>query len=171
MQRAKEQAMAEFSARAGPAKSVPPDTLQLRVESENYQPPVDAEGDQVTGTIGATASVVAWDNQSLNNLVQKIVLAKYGPQYDLPMSQLRLPPPEVQEAQNQHMRVKVRADAIVVQTVDPGEIAGRLRGKSSAEAQSILESLPGVAGSPRIELSPPWAPWAYRVEVGVSAPK
>src|SRR5204863_8860931 len=90
MLRAKEQAMAEFSARAGQAKSTPGDTLQLRVESENYQPAVDAEGDQVTGTMGISASVVAWDNQSLNSLVQKMLLSKYGPPYDLPMSQLRL---------------------------------------------------------------------------------
>jgi hypothetical protein len=174
LQRAREQAMAEFTNRAGSAKSVPPNSLQLRVEGENYQPPIDAEGDQLSGTITASATVVAWENQgpnSLNSLVQKMMLSRFGPEYDLPLGQLRLPPPEVLDAQNQRIRVKVRADAVVVHTLDSEQIAAELRGKSGAEARSILQGLAGVAGSPRIDVSPPWAPRAFRVEVAVAAPK
>jgi hypothetical protein len=173
-QRAREQAMAEFLNRAGTAKSVPPNTLQIRVEAENYQPPVDAEGDQLSGTITASATVVAWENQgpnSLNTLVQKMMLSKFGPEYELPLDQLRLPPPEVLDGQNQRMRVRVRADAVVVHTLDSDQIASELRGRSRAEARSILQDFDGVSGPPRVEVSPPWAPRAFRVEVAVAAPK
>jgi len=64
-----------------------------------------------------------------------------------------------------------RADALVVRSLDSGQIEDRLRGKSSAEARSLLEGLNTLAGSPRVEINPAWAPRAYRVEVTVSAPK
>jgi hypothetical protein len=174
IQRAREQAMAEFTSRGGQAKSVPPDTLQLRVDSENYQPPVEAEADQLSGTITVSANVVAWDNEgpnSLNALVQKMLMSKYPPPYELPLSQLRLTPPEVLDSQNQRMRVRVRAEALVVHTLSPEEITSRLRGKSGSEARTILQNVPGLAGQPRIDVSPPWAPRAFRIEVAVAAPK
>ena len=170
-QRAREQALAEFANRGGQAKSVPSTTLQLRVEAENYQPPVDGEGDQLSGTMTVAASALAWDNQTLNTLVQKALLSSYGPEYELPMSQLRLPPPEVLDAQNQRVRLKLRADAVIVRTLDPEQIATQLRGKSGGEARSILQDTPGVAGPPRVDMEPAWAPRAFRVNVAVSAPK
>lgn len=171
LQRAREQAMAEFQARGGAAKSVPSASLQLRVENETYQPAVEAEADQLTGTLGIAAGAVAWDNQALNALVQNMILGGFGPDYQLPLTQLRLPPPEVVGTDGQKIKVRVRADALVVRLIDPSQIEDRLRGKSSAEARSVLESLTGLAGSPRVEISPAWAPRAYRVEVTVSAPK
>jgi hypothetical protein len=118
-----------------------------------------------------SASALAWDNQGLNSLVQKMLLSDYSPEYDLPMNQLRLPPPEVPDAQNQRLRVKIKADAVIVRTLDADQIATLLRGKSGGEARSILQDVPGVAGPSPIEISPPWAPRAFRVDVAVSAPK
>ena len=171
LQRAREQAIAEFQARSGSAKSVPPDTLQMRVENENYQPAVETEADQLNGSMGVSASAVAWDNQGMNTLVQRMILAGFGEDYQLPLNLLRLPPPEVMGVEGQRMKVRIKADALVVRSVDPNPIEDRLRGKSSAEARSVLESFPGLAGAPRVEISPAWAPRAYRIEVAVSAPK
>src|SRR5262249_27889905 len=126
---------------------------------------------QLSGTMSVSASVIAWDNQGLNGLVQKMLLDRYGPRYDLPMSQLRLLPPEVLDAQNGRMRVKVKADAMVVYAVDPEPLVAGLRGQSSDEARAFLTTHPGLAGSPRIEITPSWAPRAYRVEVAVATPK
>jgi hypothetical protein len=174
MARARDEALSKFLALGGAAKSVPPDTLQLRVESENYQPPVDAEGEQLSGTMTVAASIVAWDNEgsnSLNALVQKMLLSSFGPEYELPLSQMRLPPPEVIDSQNQRMRVRVRADALVVHTLNPDQLALALRGKSGSEARTILQGVPGLAGAPRIDINPSWAPRAFRIEVAVAAPK
>jgi hypothetical protein len=46
-----------------------------------------------------------------------------------------------------------------------------LRGKSAAEARSLLLAVPGLAGSARVEITPEWAPRAYQVEVTVAPPK
>ena len=58
-----------------------------------------------------------------------------------------------------------------VRTLDPEQIATQLRGKSGGEARSILQDTPGVAGPPRVDMEPAWAPRAFRVNVAVSAPK
>ena len=171
LQRAREQALAEFQARGGAAKSVPSETLQIRVENENYQPSVEAEAVQLSGSIAASATAVAWDNQALNTLVQRMILGGFGSEYELPLDLLRLPPPEVLEFQNQRAKVRLRAEALVVRSVDPDPIEERLRGKSSNEARGLLESFPGLAGTPRVEISPNWAPRAYRIEIQVAAPK
>ena len=171
LQRAREQAMAEFQARGGAAKSVPADTLQIRVENENYQPAVEAEAVQLSGSMGVSATALAWENQALNTLVQRMILGGFGPEYELPLNLLRLPPPEVLDVQGQRLKVRVRAEATVVRSVDPDPIEDRLRGKSHGEARATLESLPGLAGTPRVEISPSWAPRAYRIEVQVSSPK
>jgi hypothetical protein len=170
VQRAREQAQAEFGARGGEAKSVPGVSVQVKIDSENYQPGIEAEGEQLTGTMTANASAVAWENQALNALVQKMLLSSYGPDYVLPLNQLRLTPPEVLEYQEGKVRLRIRADAVVVRTVDPAPIAEALRWKSDSEARTVLGESPGLADA-SIELSPPWAPRALRVEVDVATPK
>ena len=169
--RAREQAVAQFGARGGAAKSMPTTMLQVKLESETYTPSVDTESDQLSGTMTVSASIVGWDNQGLNSLVQKMLLDHYGPRYDLPMNQLRLLPPEVLNAQNGRMRVRVKADAMVVYNVDTDPVVSGLRGKTADEARAFLGSQPGLGGAPRIEISPSWAPRAYRIEVAVAAPK
>jgi hypothetical protein len=171
LERAREQAMVEFRSRGGSAESVPSNTLQIKVEAESYQPPVEAEGELLSGTMILSASALAWDNQGLNALVQQMLLARYGGDYDLPMSQLRLQPPEVLGTQSQRLRLKVVAQALAVHTVDAESISEQLRWKSGAEARSVLRAIPGLSGVPRIEMTPAWMPRAYRVEVDVAVPK
>jgi hypothetical protein len=170
-QRAREQAAAQFAARGGAAKSMPTTMLQVKLESENYTPAVDTESDQLSGTMTVSASIVGWDNQGLNSLVQKMLLDSYGPRYDLPMNQLRLLPPEVLNAQNGRLRVRVKADAMVIYTVDTDPVVAGLRGKTADEARAFLGGQPGLGGAPLIEINPAWAPRAYRIELAVAAPK
>jgi hypothetical protein len=170
IQRARDQAQAEFGARGGEAQSVPAATVQVKVDSESYQPGIEAEGEQLSGTMAVNASAVAWNNQALNALVQKMLLASYGSDYALPLNQLRLTPPEVLEYQEGKIRLRLTADAVVTRTIDPAPIAEALRWKSDREARALLGEAPGLAGA-QVELSPPWAPRALRVEVNVAAPK
>ena len=170
LQRAREQALAEFAARGGEASSIPAVSVDVKVESESFKPAIEAEGDQLSGSMTVSASAVGWKNQSLNELVQTMLVARFGPDFELPIEQLRLTPPEVLENQDGLMRLRIKADAMVVHKVDPGPVAEQLRWKSGSEARSLLASVPGVSGA-RVDLSPPWAPRALRVEVDVAAPK
>jgi Baseplate J-like protein len=169
--RAREQALAELYARAGSERSLVQPSVRLRPEGESFEPGVDAESEQVNGRLTLIASAVVFPNAEFNAMVRNVFLAAAGPGFDLPVSQLGVGTPEVLGVEDQRVRLMTRSDAVMVRQVDADDIAEQLRWTSMAEARSLLGRLDGVAGAPRIELSPAWAPRAYRVEVAVAAPR
>jgi hypothetical protein len=169
--RAREQALAELYARAGGDRSLVQQSVRLRPEGESFDPGVDAEADQVNGRLAVVASAVVFINNDFNGIVQKTFLATAGPGFDLPISQLGVGTPEVLGVDEQKVRIRTRSTAGLVRQVNPDELAEQLRWTSPSEARSILTRTDGLSGAPRIDLSPDWAPRAYRVEVSVMAPK
>ena len=169
--RAREQALAELFARAGSGRSLVQQSVRLRPEGESFEPGIDAEAEQVNGRLSLVATAVVFANAEFNAMVQKVFLAQAGPGFDLPMAQLAVGTPQVVRMEDQRVRLKTTSDALIVRQLNADEIAEQLRGKSSGEARSLLTRSDGLAGAPRVELSPAWAPWAYRVEVAVAAPR
>ncbi|MBA2446569.1 MAG: baseplate J/gp47 family protein [Chloroflexi bacterium] len=165
--RAREQALAELYARTGPDRSFVQQSVQLRNEGEAFDPGVDAEADQVNGRLALSATAVVFKNSEFNGLVQSIFMGQAGPGFDLPVSQLSVGTPQVLEVQNQRVRLRTSSQATLVRQVNADELAEQLRGKTPAEARSLLARFDSLAGAPRIDISPPWAPRAYRVEVAV----
>ncbi len=163
--RAREQALAELYARAGSERSLVQPSVKLRTEGESFDPGVDAEAEQVNGRLAVVATAVVFVNADFDALVQKIFLAGAGGGYDLPRSQLAVGVPQVLGMDDQKVRIKTSSDGTMVRQLNANAIAEQLRGKSSAEASSLLTKMDGLAGPSRVELSPSWAPWAYRVEV------
>lgn len=169
VKRAQDQLMQEFTAQAGPDKSVPPHTLKVRVENEVYEPPLDAEGDQVTAKLMVAATVTSFANLDLNRLAQQMMLSSAPAGYDLPMDQMRLNPPEVTEAVDQRMQLRISGSALLTRGIDVNALEQSLRGKSPTEAASILQSSPDLSGATsQVELTPAWAPRAFRVDVALS---
>ena len=161
--------MQEFQAQAGPERSVPPHTLSLRVENESYDPPQDAEGEQVTARLMVAATVTSFSNSELNRLAQQMLVAAGPAGYDLPLDQLQLAPPMVTDASDQHMQLRVIGEGLMVKSVDISGVASALRGKSQKDATSYLGSSPDLAGATsQIELTPSWAPMAFRVDVALA---
>lgn len=170
--RAVEKAASDFRAKGGGAKSVPITSVKVQLETEKLDQAVGAQVDSLTGRATYLATATGWDNQALNELVQRVVLARNGGElWRLPLSQLRLPPPNVLGAQDQKISVRMEADATLIRALDPDVIQGQLRGKSYDEAVEALRSVQGLAGPARVEVTPVWAPRAYRVDVAVAAPK
>ncbi|MCC7103985.1 MAG: baseplate J/gp47 family protein [Chloroflexi bacterium] len=170
--RGTEKAVSELTQKAGGAKSIPSQTVKLRVENQNIDQAVGAQADAVTGRATFTATALGWDNQGLNELVQKVIVARNGGDlYSLPLSQLRMPPPAVIGVQDNQIKVRLDADALLVRTIESDLIQSAVRGKSADEARDVLRTLPGLAGPARVEVVPNWAPRAYRVRVDVAAPK
>jgi hypothetical protein len=169
--RAREQALAELYARAGGDRSLVQASVRLRPEGESFDPGVDAEADQVNGRFAVVASAVVFNNSDFNGMVQKTFLASAGPGFDLPISQLGVGTPEVLGVDEQKVRIRTKSTAGLVRQVNAEELTEQLRWKSPAEARAILARTDGLSGAPRIDLSPDWAPRAYRVEVSVLAPK
>jgi hypothetical protein len=169
--RAREQALAEIYARAGSERSLVQQSVQLRVDGEAFEPGVDAESQQLNGRMALVATAVVFANADFNALVRQTFLAQAGPGFDLPVSQLGVGTPQVLNVQNQQVRIKTASEATMVRQINPDEIAEQLRGKSASEARALLARMDSLAGAPRIEVSPSWAPRAYRVEVAVAAPR
>jgi hypothetical protein len=169
--RARDQALAELYARAGGDRSLVQQSVKLRPEGEAFDPGADAEADQVNGRFAVVASAVVFVNADFNNLVQKTFLATAGPGYDLPISQLGVGTPEVIGVDDNKVRIRTKSQAGLVRQISGDDLVQQLRWKSPAEARTILSRTEGLSGAPRVELSPDWAPRAYRVEVTVQAPK
>ncbi len=169
--RAREQALAELYARAGGERSLVQQSLRLRPEGESFEPGIDAEADQVNGRVSVVATAVVFNNAEFNGMVQKLFLAGAGPGFELPVAQLGVGTPQVLGVDDQRVRVKSSSEATMIKQINVDDLTERLRWTSMAEARSVLGTVDGVAGAPRIELSPAWAPRAYRVEVAVAAPK
>ncbi|MGE3912572.1 MAG: hypothetical protein AB7K36_24640, partial [Chloroflexota bacterium] len=162
---------AELYARAGGDRSLVQQSVKLRPEGEAFEPGVDSEADQVNGRLAMVASAVVFSNAEFNGLVQKTFLSMAGPGFDLPLSQLGVGTPEVLGVDDQKVRIKTRSQAGLVRQINGDDLVEQLRWKSPTEARAILSKVDGLSGVPRIELSPDWAPRAYRVEVSVLAPK
>ena len=169
--RAREQALAELYARAGGDRSLVQQSVRLRPEGEAFDPGAEAEADQVNGRFAVVANAVVFSNADFNGMVQKTFLAMAGPGFDLPISQLGVGTPEVMGVDDQKVRIRTKSTAGLVRQVNAEELTEQLRWKTPAEARQILARSDGLSGAPRIEVSPEWAPRAYRVEVSVLAPK
>jgi hypothetical protein len=169
--RAREQALAELYARAGGERSLVQQSVRLRPEGESFEPGIDAEADQVNGRLSVVATAVVFNNAEFNGMVQRLFLAGAGPGFDLPAAQLGVGTPQVLGMDDQRVRLKTSSEALMIQQVNADDLTEKLRWKSVAEARTLLGATDGLAGGSRIELSPAWAPRAYRVEVAVAAPK
>jgi hypothetical protein len=170
--RALEQAKAELYARAGGERSLVSQSVKLRPDGEQFDPGPDSEADQVSGRFAVVASAVVFVNNEFNTMVQRTFLAQAGSGFDLPLSQLGVGTPEVLNIDDQaRVRIRSRSQAGLVRQVNADELVDQLRWKTPADARNILSRVDGLSGAARIELSPEWAPRAYRVEVTVQAPK
>lgn len=169
--RAKDQALAELYARAGGERSLVQQSLRLRTEGETIEPGVDAEAEQVTGRYTVVATATVFKNVDYNGLIQQTFLAQAGEGFDLPISLLGVGTPEVMNVDDGRVRLKSEAKATLVKQVNPDDVVEAIRWKTTSEARAALARLDGLTGDPRIELTPEWAPRAYRVEVSVAAPK
>jgi hypothetical protein len=169
--RAKEQALAELYARAGSDRSLVQQSLRMRTEGETIEPGVDAEAEQVTGRYTVVATATVFKNADYNGMIQQFFLSEAGPGYDLPIERLGIDTPQVLNVDEGRVRLKSKSDATLVRHVDVERVAEAVRWQTVPDARAALARIDGIAGSPRIEVSPDWAPRAYRVEVSVAAPR
>jgi hypothetical protein len=63
------------------------------------------------------------------------------------------------------------ASGLVQSAVDADGIRKALTGSSAQDARTYLQQLSGLAAPPSVEVTPPWAPRAFRIDVNVQGPK
>lgn len=167
---ARDRAFFELRGRAGPDRSLPEQGFSMREESVVFDQQAGAQSAQLTGRMAVTASATAFQNLAFNELVSNILTQTAGSDATLSGSP-RIQPPAVLGVQGQQVKLRTRASGVVLRSFDLAQVRETLRWKSTQEAQVILARLSGLAQPPRIEISPSWAPRAYRVAIDVQGPK
>ena len=170
--RAREQALAELYARAGGDRSLVQQSVRLQPEGEAFEPAVDAEarsGERSLDDHGAAR----WSSPTPTSTgwCRRRSWRWPAPASTCRSASCRSGTPEVLGVDDTKVRIKTRSQAGLVRQVNGEELVEQLRWKSPTEARAILSRVDGLSGAPRIDLSPEWAPRAYRVEVTVQAPK
>lgn len=169
-EQARARAMAELQQQAGQQRSLPDITLQVRVEDEKMDQPVGAEVDQLTGRLTIQASATAFQNLAFNDLVGKMLLSSAGSGVKL-SGEPNISTPAVMGANGQQVQLRSRATGVAERDIDSEGVQTALRGKTEQEALAYLQRIGGLAEAPRINISPDWAPRAFRVDVAVAGPK
>lgn len=167
---ARDQAFNLLRARAGSERTLPDASLRIRLESEQYDQAPGTESEQITGRMTVTATATAFQNLAFNDLVGRLLAASGGPDARL-SGAATIGIPTVQGVEGQKVKLRTQASGIIEQQIDREEVMLGLRGKSVDEARTYLRKLTGLSQAPSIEMSPSWAPRAFRVELRVQGPK
>ncbi len=167
---ARDQALTLLRARAGPERTLPERSLRVQVEGEQFDQQVGTEADQLTGRLSATASATVFQNLAYNELVGRMLAASAGADARLSGAPT-LAVPTVEGVDGQRVKLRTQASGVVVREIDRDGLLQALRGKTAQEARSYLGRLGGLAQAPQVEVSPGWAPRAFRVELQVQGPK
>jgi hypothetical protein len=170
LQQAKDKAIFDLRARAGQDRTLPEASLNVTPVSEQYDQQPGAEAEQLTGRLTATGKATVFNNLAYNDLVGQVLARSAGTD-----SKLSGPPtigvPGVLAADNGKVKLRTNASAVVERDLNATDIQQALRGKSLRDAREYVGRLTGLAQPPRVDLTPSWAPVAFRINVDVRGPK
>lgn len=156
--------------RAGPEQTVPEQSLTVDSKEEKFDQDVGSETDQLTGRLTAVVSATVFQNLAYNDLVGQILEQSAGTG-----QKLGTPPtletPGVLKVDGHKVVLRVEASGVLQSTVDAEAIKRALMGSSPQDARNYLARLSGLAEPPSVEVTPAWAPRAFRIDVNVRGPK
>lgn len=167
---ARRDAVGQLRTRAGQDRSLPDETIQVQPRGEKFDQQLGQEADQLTGTLTAQATAVAFENARFNELVAQILVRDAGGGSTL-SGDPKISPPAIQSVQGQTIKLRTRAEGVVVQEINAAQLQERLRGTTPEEAEARVARISGLAQQPRVEITPSWAPRAFRVDVVVQGPR
>lgn len=171
LQQARDRGYAELRSRAGADRTVPESTFQVQPGQVSFDQQPGAETERLTGRMTVTATATAFDNLGFNELAGQILARSAGRQARL-RDDPELGVPAVIDTQGPVVRLRVRVEGIATQPLNEDQIAQDLRGSTLEEARVYVQQLTsGLAQPPQVEMSPSWAPRAFRVSVEVVTPQ
>jgi Baseplate J-like protein len=165
---AQKDGFAQLKQKAGPDRTLPDATLKVapNPSTEHFDQAPGAEAEQLTGRISVTVTGTAFNNLAFNDLVGRVLEASAGSSVHLTE-----PPtvgvPGVLKVEGQKVVLRVQAKGTLQSDINGQRISEALRGSTAQDARSYLARLGGLAEPPIVDLSPSWAPRAFRVDVNV----
>jgi hypothetical protein len=167
---AHDKGLAALQQRAGPDQTVPEASLGVDPKDEKFDQDTGAETDQLSGHLTATVTATVFQNLAYNDLVGKVLERSAGPD-----QQLGAPPqletPGVLKVDGHKVVLRVEASGVLQSAVDAEGIKRALIGSSPQDARNYLARLSGLAEPASVDVSPSWAPRAFRIDVNVRGPK
>ncbi len=167
---ARDQAYQQFRIRVGADRSLPEQALKVRADGEQFDQAPGAETEQLTGRLQVTASAIAYQSSALSDLLGKMLAVGVGPS-TRPSGDVDVQGTSVVGLDGARVKLRSQASALVVQTINRDEVLQALRGRSAQDAQAYLARMKGLAEAPRVQISPDWAPRAFRIDLTVLPPR
>jgi hypothetical protein len=167
---AREKGFAQLQQRAGSEQTLPESSVSVETRDQKFDQEVGVETDQLTGRLSGTVSGTVFQNLAYNDLVGKVLERNYGSDLHLG-SPVKVEVPGVLKVDGHKVVLRCDASGVLQSTVDTEDIKRALTGTSAQDARTYLSRLSGLAESPTVEMTPAWAPRAFRVDVNVRGPK
>jgi hypothetical protein len=167
---ARDKGLAQLQQKAGPDQTLPDMSLTIDTKAETFDQEVGAESDQLTGRLTAIVSGTVFQNLAYNDLVGKVLELSGGPDLQLG-APVKVETPGVLRVDGHKVVLRCDASGLLQSAVDVDGIKRALTGSSAQDARAYLQRLSGLAEPPSVDLTPSWAPRAYRVDVSVRGPK
>jgi Baseplate J-like protein len=169
---AREHGFSQLQQQAGPEQTLISQTLSVTpiLTGQNFNASPGEEAAQLTGSMGAKVSATVFRNLAYNDLVGKVLETSAGTDSRL-TAPAEVKTPGFIKIDGRKVVLRSEASGVLARDIDARKIGDALRGSSLKDAYAYLERLSGLAEPPVVEVTPSWAPRAYRVDVNVRAPK
>jgi len=167
---ARAKGFAQLQKQAGSEQTLPEMALQVENKEEKFDQDVGAESDQLTGHLTAVVSATVFQNRAYNDLVNQVLERSAGSELKLG-APAKLGVPSVLKVDGRKILLRTQADGVLESSVDSKGISDALRGSTPQDARLYLQRLSGLAEAPAVEITPAWAPRAFRIDVVVRGPK
>jgi hypothetical protein len=167
---ARSKGLAQLQQKAGPEQTLPEMSISVETKAESFDQEVGSENDQLTGRLTAVVTGTVFGNLAYNDLVGKVIERRAGPNLQLG-APVKVNTPGVLKVDGHKVVLRCDASGLVQSAVDADGISKALTGSSAQDARTYLQQLSGLAAPPSVDITPPWAPRAFRIDVNVQGPK
>lgn len=157
--------------RAGSEQTLPEPSLSVDPKVDiKFDQDVGSESDQLTGRMTASVSATVFQNRAYNDLVNQVLERSAGADSRLG-APAKLDVPGVLKVDGHKVVLRCDASGVLESALDTRGLGDALRGSTPQDARAYLARLSGLAEPPLVDISPNWAPRAFRIDVVVRGPK
>ncbi len=168
---ARDKAFSSLQQRAGSEQTLPEPSLIVDPKVDlKFDQDVGAESDQLTGRMTASVSATVFQNRAYNDLVNQVLERGAGTDSKLG-APAQLDVPGVVKVDGKKVVLRCQATGVLESAIDTKGLGEALRGSTPADARAYLARLSGLAEPPAVDMTPSWAPRAFRIDVVVRGPK
>jgi hypothetical protein len=170
--KARDAGFSQLQQRAGAEQTLPEPSLTVEAKPSDFkfEQDVGTESDQLTGRLTATVAATVFQNRPYNDLVNQVLERGAGSDTKL-AAPAQLDVPGVLKIVGHKVVLRCQASAVLESAIDPKHVGDALRGSTPQDARVYLARLSGLAEPPAVEMTPVWAPRAFRIDVVVRGPK